>query len=764
MDIDRYLQKAFISAAALLALLPVSCGQKDEIDAKVEDLLSKMTLQEKIGQMNQISVSGLSPDIEAGVRSGSIGSVLNEIDPVVINEYQRIAVEESRLGIPLLVARDVIHGFRTVFPIPLGLAATFDTDLVRRGARLTAEEATASGIRWTFSPMLDVSRDPRWGRIAESSGEDTYLNAAMGAAMVRGYQGDISDSTSLAACAKHFVGYGAAEGGRDYNSTYIPPRQLMNVYLPPFEAAVKAGAMTLMTSFNDNDGIPSTGNRELLKGVLRDQWGFDGLVVTDWASAAEMIQHGFASDGKHAAELSLNAGVDMDMMSYVYSSHLEDLLSEGKVKMEDIDNAVRNILRIKFRLGLFDHPYVDVEAAKNVQYNDSIMDAAYQTALESAVLLENDGTLPLDLTRIRRVLVTGPMADAPYDQMGTWTFDGQKEHTVTPLAAIREKLADDVEIIYEPGLSYCREFNSKGISKAVAAARRADVILAFMGEEAIMSGEAHCLADITLKGDQRNMLQALASTGKPLVLAVMAGRPLVLDKEASLCNAVLYSFHPGTMGGPAIADLLTGKAVPSGKTPVSFPAASGQVPCYYSHNNTGRPFRGTETMLYDIPLYAAQTSLGNTSYMLDAGFYPQYPFGYGLSYTEFLYSEPVFISGSVDAGQADPDDSVQPVYSASDTIHVETMLSNTGKMEGTEVVQLYIRDLVGSVTRPVKELKAFRRVTLAPGESGKVRFDLPVSELAFYGLDMKKKVEPGDFLLWIAGDSASGTPVGFSVR
>ena len=599
---------------------------------------------------------------------------------------------------------------------------------------------------------------------AEGSGEDTYLNAVMGAAMVRGYQGDCSDSTSLAACAKHFVGYGAVEGGRDYNSTYIPPRQMMNVYLPPFEAAVKAGAMTLMTSFNDNDGIPSTGNKELLKGVLRDQWGFDGLVVTDWASAAEMIQHGFAADGKHAAELSLNAGVDMDMMSYVYTAHLEELLSEGKVRMEDIDNAVRNILRVKFRLGLFEHPYVDVAAAQNVQYNDSIMEAAYQTALESAVLLENDGVLPLDMTKVRRVLVTGPMADAPYDQMGTWTFDGQKEHTVTPLDAIREKYGKDVEIIYEPGLTYCREFNSKGIAKAVAAARRADVIFAFMGEEAIMSGEAHCLADITLKGDQRKMLEALASTGKPLVLSVMAGRPLVLDKEASMCDAILYSFHPGTMGGPAIVDLLTGEAVPSGKTPVSFPAASGQVPCYYSHNNTGRPFRGTETMLYDIPLNAGQTSLGNTSYLLDAGFYPQYPFGYGLSYTEFRYSEPVFSTSGAAAAQGSAADSLQHVYSVSDTIHVEAMLSNTGKMQGTEVAQLYVRDLVGSVTRPVKELKAFRRVTLAPGESVKVAFDLPVSDLAFYGLDMKKKVEPGDFQLWIAGDSASGTPAEFTVR
>ena len=739
---------SYVSACLLaMSLFAAGCSPAEE-DARVERLLSQMTLQEKIGQMNQLSVAGLTPDMEAAVRNGAAGSILNEVNPEIINEYQRIAVEESRLGIPLLVARDIIHGFRTVFPIPLGMASTFDPELVRYGARLTAQEATASGIRWTFSPMVDVSRDARWGRIAESSGEDTYLNAVMGASMVRGYQGDCSDSTSLAACVKHFVGYGASESGRDYNSTYIPPRALRNVYLPPFEAAVKAGAMTLMTSFNDNDGVPGTGNAFLLKDVLRDEWGFDGFVVTDWASAAEMIQHGFASDGKDAASIALNSGVDMDMMSHVFTAHLEELVASGAVKEKDIDNAVRNILRIKSRLGLFDNPYVDVDRAAEVQYNDSIMDAAYRTALESAILLRNEGVLPVDISRVRRILVTGPMADAPHDQMGTWTFDGQKECTVTPLAAIREMYGDDVEVIYEPGLTYSREFSQRGIAAAVAAARKADVILAFMGEEAILSGEAHCLADITLKGDQRKMIAALAATGKPMVLTVMAGRPLVLDEESRVADAILFSFHPGTMGGPAIADLLFGKAVPSGKLPATFPAASGQVPCYYSHNNTGRPFRGTETMLYDIPREASQTSLGNTSYMLDCGFYPLYPFGYGLSYTEFGYSAPVLD---------------RQEYSPDDVIRVTFTLTNTGRYAATEVAQLYVRDLVGSSARPVKELKGFRRISLDPGESGEYTFELPVQDLAFYGLDMTRKVEPGDFHLWVAGDSVSGEPVSFSV-
>lgn len=738
----------YVSACLLaMSLFAAGCSSAEE-DARIERLLSQMTLQEKIGQMNQLSVAGLTPDMEAAVRSGAAGSILNEVNPEIINEYQRIAVDESRLGIPLLVARDIIHGFRTVFPIPLGMASTFDPELVLHGARLTAQEATASGIRWTFSPMVDVSRDARWGRIAESSGEDTYLNAVMGASMVRGYQGDCSDSTSLAACVKHFVGYGASESGRDYNSTYIPPRALRNVYLPPFEAAVKAGAMTLMTSFNDNDGVPGTGNAFLLKDVLRDEWGFDGFVVTDWASAAEMIQHGFARDGKDAASIALNSGVDMDMMSHVFTAHLEELVASGAVKEKDIDNAVRNILRIKSRLGLFDNPYVDVDRAAEVQYNDSIMDAAYRTALESAILLRNEGALPVDISRVRRVLVTGPMADAPHDQMGTWTFDGQKERTVTPLAAIREMYGDDVEVIYEPGLTYSREFSQRGIAAAVAAARKADVILAFMGEEAILSGEAHCLADITLKGDQRKMIAALAATGKPLVLTIMAGRPLVLDEESRVADAILFSFHPGTMGGPAIADLLFGKAVPSGKLPATFPAASGQVPCYYSHNNTGRPFRGTETMLYDIPREASQTSLGNTSYMLDCGFYPLYPFGYGLSYTEFGYSAPVLD---------------RQEYSPDDVIRVTFTLTNTGRYAATEVAQLYVRDLVGSSARPVKELKGFRRISLAPGESAECTFELPVQDLAFYGLDMTRKVEPGDFHLWVAGDSMSGEPVSFSV-
>ena len=736
-----------VAVVALTTAISVFAQQTEE--QRVESLLQQMTLQEKIGQLNQLSVGGFDQNTADMMRAGMVGSILNECNPKVLNRYQKAAVEESRLGIPLIISRDVIHGFKTMFPIPLGLAATFDRELVQQGARVAAIEATASGIRWTFSPMLDIARDPRWGRIAEGSGEDTYLDAQMGVAMVKGYQGETIDQTSMAACVKHFVAYGAAEGGRDYNSTGITERTLRNVYLPPFEACVKAGAMTLMTSFNDNDGVPSTGNGFLVNDVLRGEWGFDGFVVSDWASIYEMVNHGYAENNKHAGELAINAGVDMDMMSYSYISHVEELLNEGKVSMETIDNAVRNILRIKIRLGLFENPYVDESKTEASFYTPEALEAARKSAVESAVLLTNNGVLPLNKAKIKTVLVTGPMADAPHDQLGTWTFDGDPAHTVTPLMAIRELYGNDVQVIYEPGLTFTREFDKGGIAKAVKAAKKADVILAFMGEEAIMSGEAHCLTDITLKGDQRTLIEALHKTGKPVVLNIMAGRPLELDFEIANSDAILYSFHPGTMGGPAIAQLIFGDETPSGKTPVTFPKNVGQIPIYYNHNMTGRPYNGTETMLYDIPLRAGQTSLGNTSYWLDSTFEPEFPFGYGLTYTTFEYSAPEI---------------EMTEYAENDTIRACVTIKNTGDKEATEVVQLYVRDLVGSVTRPVKELKRFHRVTVAPGQTMTVGFELPVQDLAFYGKDMVKKVEPGKFQLWIAGDSASGTPVEFEVK
>ena len=732
--------KTFALTLMALAIGSVAMAQGD-IDQRVEELLQKMTLEEKIGQMNQLSGGYQFTEM---IREGNVGSILNIVDPVEINAVQRAAVENSRLGIPLLVSRDVIHGFRTIFPIPLGMAATFDPDIVEQGARIAAIEATASGVRWTFSPMLDIARDPRWGRVAEGSGEDTYLDVQMGVAMVKGYQGeDFSDPTSMAACIKHFVGYGAAEGCRDYNTTMISERALRNVYFPAFKACVDAGALTLMTSFNDVDGLPSTGNDWLLRDILREEWGFDGMVVTDWNSSGEMIAHGFAEDLKHATELSINAGVDMDMMSWGFIQHTKSLIEEGKLSMETIDNAVRNILKLKFRLGLFENPYVDVTLARKVAYAPEHLAAAKQCAIESAVLIQNNNNV-LPLAKGSTVLVTGPMADAPYDQLGTWAFDGEEQYTVTPLKA----LAAHFNVINAPTLSYSRDTDTSSFKAAQKAAKKADAIVVCVGEEAILSGEAHSLSNLNLQGAQSQLIAAMRATGKPVVVVVIAGRPLTIERDLAKCDAMLYSFHPGTMGGEALADLIAGEAVPSGKLPMTFLRDAGQAPFYYNHPMTGRPNNGTETLLHDIPLKAGQTSLGCTSYYLDTGYGPLFPFGYGLSYTTFEYA-------NVNLDKYE--------HNKSDYIHIDFDLTNTGDREATEVVQIYVRDLVGSVVRPVKELKGFMRVTLKPGETKHLMYDLPVSDLAFWNRDMEYVVESGEFQLWVAGDSASGEPINFKV-
>lgn len=725
-------------------LMAVGCAAPsgDEIDQRVEELLSQMTLEEKIGQMNQVSGGYQFSDM---IREGGVGSILNIVDPVEINAVQRIAVEESRLGIPILVSRDVIHGFRTIFPIPLGMAATFDPAIVEQGARVAAIEATASGVRWTFSPMLDIARDSRWGRVAEGSGEDPYLDVQMGVAMVKGYQGDdYSDPTCMAACVKHFVGYGAAEGGRDYNTAMISERALRNTYFPAFKACIDAGALTLMTSFNDVDGVPSTGNSWLLQDVLREEWGFEGMVVTDWNSSGEMVAHGFAEDLKDATRLSINAGVDMDMMSFGYIQYVKELVEEGKIKVETIDNAVRNILRVKFQLGLFENPYVDESLARQVAYAPEHLAAAKQCAVESAILLQNNNKV-LPLKDAKRILVTGPMADAKYEQLGTWAFDGEEAYTVTPLDALRK----DYDVVYVPGTTYSRDSSTAGIPEAVAAARGVDAVVVCVGEEAILSGEAHCLSQINLQGAQSELIKALNATGKPIVVVVIAGRALTIERDLAECDAMLYSFHPGTMGGEAIADLITGRAVPSGKAPMTFLRDAGQAPFYYNHPMTGRPNNGTETLLNEIPIKAGQTSLGCTSYYLDTGYGPLFPFGYGLSYTTFEYS-----NITIDKSE----------YAVGDTIVVEYDLTNSGEYDATETVQLYVRDLVGSVVRPVKELKRFERVTLKAGETKHCRFELPVADLAYWNFDMEYVVEPGNFDLWVAGDSASGEALRFAVN
>lgn len=792
------IKKLGLLGISVLFGLYSTCLAQDDVEKRIENLISKMTLEEKIGQMNQVSffavddkaiaqyseddmntflermgIAGgqgqkkpsqmtkaekvalsrqaaaqmLDNSIIQPVKAGGIGSLLNVTDPEMVNKLQKEAMENSRLGIPLIIGRDVIHGFKTIFPIPLGQAASFSPQIVEEGARVAAVEARSTGVTWTFAPMLDISRDARWGRIAESLGEDPYLAGVLGAAMVKGFQGNgnLNDPNSVAACVKHFVGYGAAEGGRDYNSTNIPPILLHNVYLSPFQEAIKAGAATLMTSFNDNDGIPASGNNYILKKILRDEWKFDGFVVSDWASMTEMIAHGFAKDGKQVAEISANAGLDMEMVSGSYVQYLPQLVKEGKVSVETIDNAVRNILRIKFRMGLFENPYVDTKK-ESVLYADAHLKAARQAAIESAILLKNDNnTLPL--SRGKKVAIIGPMADAPHDQMGTWVFDGDKNYTVTPVAALKGEYKD-VNYVYEQGLAYSRDKSTANFEKAKQAAASADVAVVFLGEEAILSGEAHSLSNINLIGLQSDLLKAVKSAGKPVVLVIMAGRPLTIERDLPYADAVLFNFHPGTMGGPAILDLLFGKANPSGKLPATFVREVGQIPMYYNHNNTGRPAPEKVMTLDDIALEAGQTSLGNTSFYLDSGKDPLFPFGYGLSYTTFEYSN-IMLSAST--------------VPMNGTLTVKATLKNTGSVDGTEVAQLYVQDIVGSVVRPVKELKGFQRVALKAGEAKTIEFKLTTDDLAFYGRDLVKKAEKGDFNVWVGGHSNATLKGTFSV-
>ena len=698
----------------------------------------------RLGKGADEGLMGLSKNMKESVKTGKVGTILNELNVEVVNELQRIAVEESRLHIPLIVARDVIHGFKTIFPIPLGQAASWNPEVAEEGARVAAMEASATGIRWTFAPMIDVSRDPRWGRIAESCGEDPYLTSMMGVAMVKGFQGtDLSAPTSIAACAKHFAAYGASESGKDYNTTWIPEVLLRDVYLPPFEAAAKAGAATFMCSFNDINGIPSSGNPYLNHQILRNEWNYDGVLVSDWGSIQQMIPHGFCADLKEAAMKAANASVDIDMMGYAYTKHLEDLVASGKVSEKTIDEAVRNILRLKFRLGLFDNPYTKVEK-KLPYYTAESLAKAKRAAMESAVLLKNNGVLPLK-KEIKTIAVVGPLADAPADQLGTWCFDAEPERAVTPLTALRDLYGKQVKIVAEPGLQYSRDRSEEGITKAVRTAEQADVILAFVGEEAILSGEARCRADIGLPGKQTELLAALKQTGKPVVMIVMAGRPLTIARETDMADGILYAFHGGTMAGPALADLIFGQAAPSGKLPVTIPRMVGQIPIYYAHKNTGRPASNI-TLMDDIEIGAKQTSIGFTSYHLDAGDGPLFPFGYGLSYTTFRYGDVKLSSGKLKGDE---------------TLTVTCDITNVGNCDASEVVQLYIRDRVASLIRPVRELKGFKKVFMKAGETHTVSFQLSASDLAFWYDAKVKKAEAGEFLVWVSTDSQTGTPVRF---
>ena len=723
-----------------------------ETDDFVSSLIAQMDLAEKIGQMCQIDVAGeaLSEELKARLSVGEVGSIINQVDVALVNEIQRIAVEESRLGIPLLIGRDVIHGFKTVLPIPIGQAASWNGDLVEAGARISALEAARAGVNWTFAPMLDIARDPRWGRVAESFGEDPFLASVLGSAMVRGFQGQsLRDNGSIAACAKHFAGYGAAESGRDYATTNIPENELRNVYLQPFHAAVTAGAATVMTSFGDLNGIPCTANGFLLRQILREEWGFSGFVVSDWDSVFHLKVHGLTADDAGSALEAAQAGVDMEMASTTYKRYLAQLVEQGKLSESVIDQAVARILRLKLALGLFENPYTEPEALP-AYGNKQALDVARQTARESIVMLKNAETLlPLSANTLRSIAVVGPLADAPYEQLGTWIFDGDSALSVTPLDAIRRRMGPEVEVNFFQAMATSRDRNTDAFEAVAEAAGQSDVVLMFLGEESILSGEAHCRADINLPGAQAELVHNLKAAGKPIIAVILAGRPLTLTNVLDEVDALLFAWHPGTMGGEAISDLLFGDFSPSGKLPVSFPRHVGQVPVYYNHKNSGKPPSDDAIVhIDDIDANATQTSLGMTAFHLDEGFRPLFPFGFGLSYADFVYANLSCDKQQVRLGEA---------------LRISAEVSNQGSCKAIETVQLYIRDLVGNVTRPVRELKGFRRIELEPGQTETVTFDLHTDDLAFFGRDQQRVVEAGEFRAWVGGSSEAELETGFSL-
>ncbi len=733
-----------------MAVCSCSKNNKSDEDRFIDDLLSRMTLEEKIGQMNQLDPEWDAELKEPLIREGKVGSIFNIVGAKEVNRLQRMAVEESRLGIPLIAARDVIHGFRTIYPIPLGQAATWNPELVEQAAALTADEATSVGIRWAFSPMVDVARDPRWGRVAEGYGEDTYLTSQMAAAVVRGYQNDNRQSSigqssiKMAACVKHFAGYSASESGRDYNTTWIPEVQLRDVYLPPFKAAVDAGAMSLMCSFNALNGLPSSANKHLNIDILRNEWHSDALLVSDWGSGSDLVPHGLCADKKEAALRCINARMEMDMQGNIYYDYLAELVQEGKVKESQIDDCVRSILRMKYRLGLFENPYVPEE--EPVAYTDEALALASDIATESIVLLKNDGVLPLNLKPSTfNILITGPMADQPREQLGTWIFDGEPEHSVTPLEALKQyqTTSNNIKLLFEPGLAYSRDKSTANFAKTIAAARQSDVILFFAGEEAILSGEARCRADITLPGAQSALLAELHKTGKPIVLIVMAGRPLAIGADVANADAVLYAFHGGTMAGPAITRVLTGEA-PSGRLPMTFPKMVGQIPLYYNRLNTGRPTYDPPVLIDDIPVGAKQFSVGYSSCWLETATEPLFPFGYGLTYTTFEYGETKV------NGQLPMTNDQLPMTNDQLPMTISCSITNTGNVDAYDVPQLYVRQMSGDFARPIAELKGFQKIFIPAGETRTVTYTISREDLGYW----HEEKDGFNSRVWFATDEA----------
>ena len=711
--------------ALLLAAAPAFAAPAPSVDARVSALMAKMTLEEKLGQLQQAGgpTEG-SRELFDLARKGKIGSTLNVRGAKPLNLIQRAAVEGSRMKIPLLFGFDVIHGYRTVFPIPLALASAWDPSVAEAAARFSAREAAIDGLRWTFAPMVDIARDPRWGRVAEGAGEDPYLGAAMARAYVRGFQGpDLTAPDSLAACAKHWVGYGAAEAGRDYSTTEISERTLREIYFPPFKAAADAGVLTFMSAFNDLNGVPSSANPFTLTSVLRGEWGFDGFVVSDWDSVAQLIPHGIAADGREAARRALTAGVDMEMNSRLYNQELPGLIKDGRVPMAGVDEAVRRILSVKVRMGLFEHPYADEDAVPKAPAA-AARAAARDAAAHSFVLLKNDGgVLPLPKS-VKTLAVIGPVADDGAAVLGSWSGNGQAAEATTVLAGLRAALPG-AKVVFSTGCAVTGDSDA-GFARAVAAAKAADAVVLVLGEAGDMSGEASSRAFLDLPGRQLDLAKAVLAEGKPTAVVLLNGRPLTLSALAEKAPAILEAWQPGTEGGSAIAAVLFGDAAPGGKLPITFPRTLGQVPLYYNHKNTGRP-----------PVESDHF----TSKYLDAPVTPLFRFGHGLSYTRFELSH--LRAPSDKAG----------LYS------IGVDLENVGSRTGDEVVQMYIHRKAASVTRPVAELKGFQRVALKPGEKRTIWFRLGPQELGFYGLDMKFAVEPGEFEVLVGTESAPGLAV-----
>jgi len=752
-----------IGALTLVAALPVHVAAEGLVDpateGRIDALLARMTLEEKVGQLNQYTSafdatgpapsSGREREVYEQVRKGQVGSMLNVTGAEATRRLQQLAVENSRLGIPLLFGLDVVHGYRTIFPIPLGEAASWDLEAIERSARVGATEAAAAGLHWTFAPMVDIARDARWGRIMEGAGEDVLLGSLVAAARVRGFQGgDLAALDTIAACAKHYAAYGFAEAGRDYNSVDISEQTLRNVVLPPFKAALDAGAATFMNSFNEIAGIPATASVHLQREILKGEWGFTGFVVSDWGSIREMVSHGFVESPEQAALSAITAGSDMDMESRAYVGYLAKLVEARRLDVRLVDDAVRRVLRVKFALGLFDDPYRYSDAGREARLLGAPehLAAARDVARRSIVLLKNEGgLLPLD-RNTKSIAVIGPLAADDDTPLGNWRARGLAGSAVSLLEGIRAAVGPSVRVVHAEGaklVTGARSFaapsvintsDRSGFPAAVEAARSAEVVVVAVGEDAYQSGEGRSQTDIRLLGVQHDLLRAVFEANRRLVVVLMTGRPVAVPWEAENVPALVEAWHLGSQAGHAIADVLFGDYNPSGKLPAGFPRSVGQLPMTYAHKNTGRP--------------GPAATVTWSSYN-DSPNDPLFPFGFGLAYTTFSYSPLVLSASEIGPG---------------DALRVSVTLTNTGSRSGTEVAQLYVRDLVGSVTRPVKELKAFQRVELAPGQSREVPFTLTAAELAYYTAAGKWEAEPGAFRVFVGGNSRDVQEAGFTLR